>query len=184
MIRNRRAKIVATVGPASASPEMLRTLFENGVDTFRLNFSHGDHASSAQVITAIRALEDETRTPIGILQDLQGPKIRLGRLTGGGREVHRTEKVRFVASETADADDLPLPHPEIFAAIQPGHRLYIDDGRVRLRVTACTAGRIDAEVSEGGRLSDRKGVNLPDTVLDLPGPDREGPARSRIRPRS
>ena len=79
MIRNRRAKIVATIGPASASPFMLRSLFLKGVDTFRLNFSHGEHATHATVVAAIRALEEEVGVPIGILQDLQGPKIRLGR---------------------------------------------------------------------------------------------------------
>ncbi|KGJ01863.1 pyruvate kinase /pyruvate kinase [Paracoccus halophilus] len=168
MIRDRRAKIVATVGPASASPAMLRQLFENGVDTFRLNFSHGDHATHAQVIAAIRAMEADTGTPIGILQDLQGPKIRLGRLQDGARMVERGDRVKFLPAETSDSDNLPLPHPEIFASIRPGHRLFIDDGRVRLLVTSSRSERIEAEVLEGGKLSDRKGVNLPDTVLDLP----------------
>lgn len=169
MIRDRRAKIVATVGPASASPFMLRSLFTKGVDTFRLNFSHGDHATHAGVIAAIRALEEEVGVPIGILQDLQGPKIRLGRIPGGARILDRHENVSFVPMETVqDQTCLPLPHPEIFEAIEPGHRLFIDDGRVRLRVTAKQADRIEAEVLEGGKVSDRKGVNLPDCVLDLP----------------
>ena len=169
MIRDRRAKIVATIGPASASPFMLRSLFRKGVDTFRLNFSHGEHATHAAVIAAIRALEDEVGVPIGILQDLQGPKIRLGRISGGARTLDRHEKVSFLPTETTpDETSLPLPHPEIFAAIEPGHRLFIDDGRVRLKVTEKRADRIDAEVLEGGKLSDRKGVNLPDCVLDLP----------------
>lgn len=168
MIRDRRAKIVATVGPASAAPAMLRQLFEAGVDTFRLNFSHGEHAPHAEVIAAIRALEAETGTPIGILQDLQGPKIRLGKLPDGSRTAARGEKVAFELGETTAGGALPLPHPEIFAAIQPGHRLLIDDGRLRLAVRASSATRIEAEVLEGGKLSDRKGVNLPDTVLDLP----------------
>ena len=168
MIRDRRAKIVATVGPASAAPDMLRRLFENGVDTFRLNFSHGEHATHAEVIAAILALEAETGTPIGILQDLQGPKIRLGKLQGGARMVDRGERLFFRSADSTGTDDLPLPHPEIFAAIRPGGRLFIDDGRVRLRVVSHSADRIEAEVLEGGKLSDRKGVNLPDTVLDLP----------------
>ncbi len=169
MIRERRAKIVATVGPASASSFMLRNLFNKGVDTFRLNFSHGEHDIHASTIAAIRALELEVGVPIGILQDLQGPKIRLGRISGGGRVLDRHEKVSFLPSETVEDDTcLPLPHPEIFAAIEPGHRLFIDDGRVRLRVTDKQEGRLDAEVLEGGRVSDRKGVNLPDCVLDLP----------------
>lgn len=166
MFRTRRAKIVATVGPASASPEMLRTLFQNGVDTFRLNFSHGDHETHAGVIAAIRALEADAGVPIGILQDLQGPKIRLGTLPGGPRILERGQTV-VLAPEASDGRH-PLPHPEIFSALRPGHRLFIDDGRVRLIARAVSGQRIDAEVLEGGKISDRKGVNLPDTVLDLP----------------
>jgi len=163
MIRERRAKIVATVGPASASPFMLRSLFNKGVDTFRLNFSHGEHDIHATTIAAIRALESEVGVPIGILQDLQGPKIRLGRIAGGARILDRHEKVCFLPVETAKDDTcLPLPHPEIFAAIELGHRVFIDDGRVRLRITDKQAGKLEAEVIEGGKVSDRKGVNLPD----------------------
>lgn len=169
MLRNRRAKIIATVGPASAAPFMLRNLFNKGVDTFRLNFSHGDHASHAAVIRAIRALETEVGVPIGILQDLQGPKIRLGRLPGGCRVLDRHERVFFTLTESTEAiTALPLPHAEVFAAIAPGHRLFIDDGRVRLRVVSADAERIEAEVLEGGKVSDRKGINLPDTLLELP----------------
>lgn len=168
MIRDRRAKIVATVGPASASPTMLRRLFDNGVDTFRLNFSHGDHDTHAGVISAIRDIETEVGVPIGILQDLQGPKIRLGRIGGGQRDLERGQIVTFAQGETAEGAELPLPHPEIFAALEPGDRLFIDDGRVRLEVRNVAPDRIEAEVIEGGKVSDRKGVNLPDTVLDLP----------------
>lgn len=169
MIRNRRAKIVATVGPVSASPFMLRNLFNAGVDTFRLNFSHGEHDIHASTISAIRNLEKQIGAPIGILLDLQGPKIRLGRIQGGSRILDRHEKVCFLPSETVEDETcLPLPHPEIFDAIKPGHRLFIDDGRIRLKVTDNQAGRIEAEVLEGGKVSDRKGVNLPDCVLDLP----------------
>ncbi|MBA4491563.1 pyruvate kinase [Paracoccus sp. S1E-3] len=167
MMRDRRARIVATVGPASASPEMLRQLFRDGVDTFRLNFSHGEHQTHAGVIAAIRALEIEAGVPIGILQDLQGPKIRLGKLGGGPKMLERGQIVAFVPCE-ADDDLLPLPHPEIFAALRPGHRLFIDDGRVRLTARRIAPERIEAEVLEGGKISDRKGINLPDTVLDLP----------------
>ncbi|MCV2869293.1 pyruvate kinase [Defluviimonas sp. WL0002] len=169
MIRNRRAKIVATVGPASAAPFMLRSLFNKGVDTFRLNFSHGDHAGHSAVIKAIRSLEAEVGVPIGILQDLQGPKIRLGRLGDGCRMLDRYERVSFTLTERDDEITvLPLPHPEVFAAIEPGHRVFIDDGRVRLKIVERRDDRLEAEVLEGGKVSDRKGVNLPDTVLDLP----------------
>ena len=168
MRRHRRAKIVATVGPASSSPEMLKKLFLAGVDTFRLNFSHGSHADHARVHAAIRALEVELKTPIGILQDLQGPKIRVGTIKDGKIVVTAGEKIRFVPQGVeGDAASIPLLHPEIFAAVLPGHNLLIDDGRIRVRVTGVSDEAIDAEVIYGGVISNRKGVNLPDTVLEL-----------------
>ncbi|MEC9103897.1 MAG: pyruvate kinase, partial [Pseudomonadota bacterium] len=108
MMRQRRAKILATVGPASSDPKVLRQLFAAGVDSFRLNFSHGTHADHDAVITALRALEQETGTPIAILQDLQGPKIRLGVL-GGVRPVKEGQLLRLINSDTAQGDDIPLP---------------------------------------------------------------------------
>jgi pyruvate kinase len=168
MRRYRHAKIVATVGPASASPGMLKTLFVAGVDTFRLNFSHGTHEDHARVHAAIRALEKEVGRPIGILLDLQGPKIRVGTIKDGRMTVAAGEAIRFVLTGTAgDRMSIPLPHPEIFAAVSPGDHLLIDDGRVRVRVTGPGSDTIDAEVVVGGVISNRKGVNLPGTVLDL-----------------
>lgn len=168
MRRHRRAKIVATVGPASASPEMLKALFLAGVDTFRLNFSHGVHEDHAKVHAAIRALETEIKRPIGILMDLQGPKIRVGTIRDGKITVAPGEKIRFVLSGAdGDKSAIPLPHPEIFAAVGPGHDLLIDDGRVRVRVAGLGSDFIEAEVIVGGVISNRKGVNLPGTVLDL-----------------
>ncbi len=168
MRRHRRAKIVATVGPASASPEMLKALFLAGVDTFRLNFSHGTQDGHAKVHAAIRALEQEAGRPIGILMDLQGPKIRVGTLRDGKITVKSGESIRFVKSGAdGDRSAIPLPHPEIFAAIAPDHDLLIDDGRVRVRVTGIGDDTIDAKVIVGGTISNHKGVNLPGTVLDL-----------------
>ena len=168
MRRHRRAKIVATVGPASASPEMLKRLFLAGVDTFRLNFSHGTHDDHAKVHRAIRALEVELGRPIGILQDLQGPKIRVGKIRDGKIIVAAGETVRFVPSDAeGDRDAIPLPHPEIFAAIMPGDHLLIDDGRVRVAVTRLGDDFIESKVVFGGAISNRKGINLPGTVLDL-----------------
>jgi pyruvate kinase len=168
MHRHRRAKIVATVGPASASPEMLKALFQAGVDTFRLNFSHGTQDGHAKVHAAIRALEQESGRPIGILMDLQGPKIRVGTLRDGKITVKSGESIRFVQSGAdGDRSAIPLPHPEIFAAIAPDHDLLIDDGRVRVRVTGIGDDTIDARVIVGGTISNHKGVNLPGTVLDL-----------------
>jgi pyruvate kinase len=168
MHRNRRAKIVATVGPASASPDMLKTLFLAGVDTFRLNFSHGTQEDHRKVHASIRELEKDVRRPIGILQDLQGPKIRIGSLRGGRFNVVAGDKLRFVCgTDEGDARSIPLPHPEIFAAISPGHELLIDDGRVRVRVTSPGKQEMEVVVVVGGTLSNRKGVNLPGTVLPL-----------------
>ena len=166
--RNRRAKIVATVGPASASPTMLHRLFLAGVDVFRLNFSHGIHEDHATVHKAIRDLEADVGRPIGILQDLQGPKIRVGTLKDGRICVKTGETVRFVPEgSNGDAHSIPLPHPEIFASALPGHRLLIDDGRLRLKVKSFDGDAIVADVIVGGTISNRKGVNVPDTVLDL-----------------
>lgn len=168
MRRHRHAKIVATIGPASSAPEKLRELFLAGADVFRLNFSHGSHEDHAKVFTALRALERDLGRPISILQDLQGPKIRIGTLKEGKIPLVIGEKVRFLL-EGGEGDRLsiPLAHPEIFAAILPGQDLLIDDGRVRVRVTGCDRGMIDAEVMVGGVISNRKGVNLPGTILNL-----------------
>ncbi|UHC14461.1 pyruvate kinase [Methylobacterium currus] len=168
MRRHRHAKIVATVGPATSTPGRLKALFLAGVDTFRLNFSHGTHDDHAAVHAAIRALEAEVGRPIGILQDLQGPKIRIGTVEDGRLDLAAGESVRFVREgRDGDKQALPLPHPEIFAAVVPGQELLIDDGRVRVRVTGLDADSITAEVVAGGIISNRKGVNLPGTLLDL-----------------
>ncbi|MDD1523014.1 MULTISPECIES: pyruvate kinase [Bradyrhizobium] len=167
MRRSRRAKIVATVGPACCEPEMLRTLFEAGVDTFRLNFSHGAREDHARVHVAIRALEAEMGRPIGILLDLQGPKIRIGTLRDGSLTVAPGETVRFVQEGAGDRDAIPLPHPEVFLAAAPGHDLLIDDGRLCVRVKTLLRDSLEAEVIVGGKISNHKGVNLPGTILDL-----------------
>jgi pyruvate kinase len=168
MHRQRQAKIVATIGPASASPEMLKKLFIAGVDTFRMNFSHGSHEDHRKVYEAIRTLEVEMGRPIGILQDLQGPKIRIGTVEGGKFTVTTGDTIRFVLQgQDGGPQAIPLPHPEIFAAVVPGQDLLIDDGRVRVRVRGITNDTIDAEVMVGGTISNRKGVNLPGTMLDV-----------------
>src|SRR5215472_4399759 len=166
-MRRRRAKIVATVGPATASPEILKALFLAGVDTFRLNFSHGTHDDHAKVHAAIRALEQDMQRPIGILMDLQGPKIRVGTMRDK-ITVRTGDSICFVRSGSeGDRSSIPLPHPEIFAAIAPGHDLLIDDGRVRVRATSVGNDYIEAKVIVGGEISNHKGVNSPGTILDL-----------------
>ncbi|MCZ0738217.1 pyruvate kinase [Phreatobacter sp. AB_2022a] len=168
MKRHRRAKIVATLGPASSDADTIRRLFEAGVDVFRLNFSHGSHDDHRARRDIIRALEREADYPIAILQDLQGPKIRLGKVQDGKVALATGSTIRLVLDPGgSDAEHLPLPHPEIFQAIMPGHNLLIDDGKVRLVATGMTNDMIEARVVTGGVVSDRKGVNLPDTVLQL-----------------
>lgn len=147
---------------------MLKRLLKAGVDVFRLNFSHGSHQDHAEVYSAIRALEAETGRPIGVLQDLQGPKIRIGPVENGEILLARGKTARFVRrGSRGDSKAIPLPHDEVFAAIAVGHRMLIDDGRLLLHVTGCGSDFIDAYVEVGGPLSDRKGVNLPDTPLDV-----------------
>src|SRR5258706_2251612 len=168
MRRNRNAKIVATLGPASSSPELIRALFDAGADVFRLNFSHGTHDDHKRRFDAIRAIERDVGRPIGILQDLQGPKIRIGTLKSGPTKLTHDSTVRLrLSSEPGDAQDVPLPHPEVVRSILPGHLLMIDDGKLRLQVTQCDDDYFEARVLVGGMLSDRKGVNLPNTDLPL-----------------
>lgn len=168
MRRRRSAKILATIGPASSSPERLRALFAAGVDVFRLNFSHGKHEDHRARFEAIRAIEAETGRPIGILADMQGPKLRLGEFAGGRIELAPGSHFRLdLDPALGDRQRAPLPHPEIFDAIEPGTELLLDDGKVRLKVI--TAGRdfAETETMVGGALSDHKGVNVPNAVLPI-----------------
>lgn len=168
MRRTRNAKIVATLGPSSSDKEMIRRLFDAGVDVFRLNFSHGSQSDHARRMEILRELERETGRPIGVLQDLQGPKIRVGALQDGGFNVAQGDKLRFVLEGgKGTPDSIPLPHRQVFEAIAPGHNLLVNDGRIRLKVSAIGDDWIETDVHVGGPMSDRKGVNLPDTLLDL-----------------
>ncbi len=167
MRRDRNTKIIATLGPASDEPEMIETLFEAGVDVFRMNFSHGGHADHAARIRAIRQLETQVGRPIGILADLQGPKLRIGDLKA---DVELVEGARFrldMKKAKGDQSRAPLPHKEIFQAIEVGEDLLIDDGRLRLRVTRLGKDYAETEVIAGGVLKSRKGVNVPEALLPL-----------------
>ena len=168
MRRDRKAKIVATLGPASSSAEKISELFHAGVDVFRMNFSHGSHDDHAENHRTIRALEKEVGRPIGILQDLQGPKIRIGEIADNGCELKSGDQVEFDSNEMpGDTSRIPLIHPEVYDAIKPGDAVLINDGRVRLEVTSCGTDNFAAKVVVGGKISDRKGVNLPDTLMNL-----------------
>src|SRR5260370_5938552 len=168
MRRRRFPNIVATVGPASASTERLRALFEAGADVFRLNFSHGVHDDHRQRVEQLRALEKYYKHPVAILMDLQGPKLRLGAFAKGPMELAVGQKLRFdLDPAPGTAKRVPLPHPEIFKAAEPGGLLLIDDGKVRLRIVAHDAKTIDVVVEVAGTISDRKGANVPNLILPL-----------------
>jgi pyruvate kinase len=168
MIRARRARIVATLGPASRSPEMVAALARAGADLFRLNFSHGTHDDHAAAVRAVRDAEAAIDRPLGVLADLQGPKFRIGTLAGGQASIQPGARLRLDLDPTpGDAQRVCLPHPELFAALTPNAQLLVDDGRVRLKVIACGAGFADLEVIQGERLSDHKGVSLPGVLIPL-----------------
>jgi pyruvate kinase len=166
MRRLRRTKIVATLGPASSGQSVIANLFAAGADVFRINMSHTSHERMRELVAAIRAVETEHGRPIGILVDLQGPKLRVGSFANGPATLIKGET--FVLdgdSRPGDAARVHLPHPEIFAAVEPGHTLLLDDGKIRLVATEVEGERIVTRVEVGGKLSDRKGVSLPDTVV-------------------
>ncbi|QQS11692.1 MAG: pyruvate kinase [Rhodospirillales bacterium] len=168
MHRNRATKIVATLGPATSTPERIREVFLAGADVFRLNFSHGTHDDHKTRVDILRALEAETGRPIAILMDLQGPKIRVGTFVGDKVTLKKGAAFRLDLDKTpGDQKRASLPHPEIFRAARPGGAILIDDGKIRLRVKKRTSDTIDTEVEIGGELSNRKGVNVPDVILPL-----------------
>src|SRR5271166_5145774 len=164
--RSRRVKIIATLGPASADRETVAALFAAGADVFRINMSHASHDAMRERVARIRALEEETGRPIGVLVDLQGPKLRLGLFADGGAELHKGD-VFVLDSDPApgDAGRVQLPHPEILSSLASGHRILVDDGKVMLRVVEPELGRASTVVEVAGRVSNKKGVSLPDTTI-------------------
>ena len=169
MRRYRNAKIVATLGPASGDPATIEALFDAGADVFRLNFSHGSHEDHKRRLDLIRSIELDRGRPVGVLLDLQGPKLRVGTFAEGRIQLSEGQAFRLDldSSRPGDATRVSLPHPEIFAALTEGTQLLLDDGRVRLRVDRCASDFADTHVLVGGALSDRKGVNVPGVVLPL-----------------
>jgi pyruvate kinase len=166
--RTRKVRILATLGPASATPEMIRKLAEAGADAFRVNMSHGTHADHAKLIENIRGLEKELGRPTTILADLQGPKLRVGKFAEGGVDLQPGQGFCFDRNATlGDAARVQLPHREIFDAIAAGTRLLVDDGKIVLRVTHADADRIETMVEVPGRISNNKGLNVPDVVLPV-----------------
>ena len=168
MRRTHMTKIVATLGPASSTEEKIRTLFEAGVDVFRLNFSHGTHDDHRRSIEAIRTIEKDAKRPIAIMIDLQGPKLRVGDFEGGSAILENGRSFRFDMDKTlGNAVRACLPHPEIFAALEADSDLLVNDGKIRLRVTDCGKDFAETVVVIGGEISNHKGVNVPGVVLPI-----------------
>ena len=168
MNRARRARIVATLGPASRAPGTVKALAQAGVDVFRLNFSHGSHEDHAAALKAVRGAEMALQRPLGVLADLQGPKLRLGRFADVEISVKPGHTMRLDLDPTpGDETRVQMPHPEIFKALRTGMLLLIDDGRVRLRVGERADTWADVTVESGSKLSDRKGVAVPEAVVPV-----------------
>ncbi len=168
MRRLRNVKIVATLGPASESYEMIRALHEAGADVFRLNMSHGTHDEIREKHRIIRQVEKDLGSPIAILADLQGPKLRVGVFADGAETLQDGARFRLdLDPAPGDGSRVCLPHPEIFAALRPGATLLVDDGRIRLQVESCGTDFAECRVVAGGTISNRKGVNVPDVVLPV-----------------
>jgi len=166
MRRSRKIKILATLGPSSSTPEIIEKLFRAGADIFRINMSHTSHETMRALVGTIRDVEAAHDRPVGVLVDLQGPKLRLGRFQEGSVALEPGARFTLDSDETPGTTDrVFLPHPEIFAALAVGHSILLDDGRVRLKVVETGEGRAITEVVQGRKLSDRKGVSLPDSLL-------------------
>lgn len=168
MRRLRRAKIIATLGPASMSEDMIRKLFLAGADVFRINMSHASHDGMREQVRMIRAVEALVERPIGIMVDLQGPKLRLDTFADGAVMLEKGQSFILDATkQPGDAKRVHLPHPEILGSLEPGHTILIDDGKVRLRVAEATKTRAVTIVEVAGKVSNKKGVSLPDTTIPV-----------------
>ncbi len=168
MRRLRKTKIIATLGPSSSSASMIEALHLAGADVFRLNFSHGSHADHEERVETIRALEKNTGRPIGILADLQGPKIRLGTFKDGPVMLENDASFRLDLDETpGDKTRVSLPHPAVLESLEEGSILLLDDGKLKLTVMKAGTDFAECEVTVGGKISDRKGVNIPNALVRM-----------------
>jgi pyruvate kinase len=167
MKRARKVKILATLGPASSEEHQIKKLWESGADAFRINMSHASHDTMRTLVQRIRNVEAEVGRPIAILGDLQGPKLRVGVFANKGEDLKAGQLFRLDNDPTpGDANRVYLPHPEILASVEPGHRLLIDDGKMQLICEEADGKTLTCRVITSQRISDKKGVSLPDTILE------------------
>ena len=172
-VPRRRTKIVATLGPATDAPGVLDELVASGMSCARLNCSHGTHDDLRRRAAEVRAASERAGRALGLLIDLQGPKLRVGTFAQGPHDLHDGQSFRFdLDPAPGDTARVQLPHPEIFAALDAGAELLVNDGKIRLRVERCGPDFADCVVTAGGPISNRKGVNVPDVVLPLAAPPR------------
>ena len=168
MKRDRRLKIVATLGPGTSDTKSIQRLFDAGANVFRINMSHTSHDDFMAIHDAVREVEHNNARPIGILVDLQGPKLRVAEMAGGGTLIKKGNSFIFDKNEEpGTAKRVKLPHNNIFKAVKKGHNILLDDGKLALKTTKVTKDEIITKVMVGGTLSSRKGVSLPDTVLPI-----------------
>ncbi len=169
----RQTKILATLGPASNTKEKIIQLFDAGVNAFRLNFSHGEHETHAGMVKIIREIEAEKNRPIGIIADMQGPKLRIGKFTNGSVMMERGMFIKFDSDPAlGDETRVNLPHPEVMKALKIDGLFFLDDGKVRCRIRKKGKDKhgpfVLAEIRAGGKLSDKKGLNVPGAYLEIP----------------
>ena len=163
-----RTKIVCTIGPASNSPDVMRGLMRAGMDAGRINFSHGDYATHAQSIATLRQVAEEEGRLIAIIADLQGPKLRVGRIEGVVIELRERDEVTLTSHLRPGAtDEIPVPHPQLLRDLRPGQTVLLDDGRLELVVVRAGEGNLKCRVVAGGQLTSHKGINVPGATLNL-----------------
>ena len=168
VIRQRQTKIVATLGPASSTKDMIKALFLQGVDVFRLNFSHGTAEDHGARVKIIRELEVEFKKPIAIIADLQGPKLRVGKFKDGKIELTKGQRIRLDLDKTeGDGTRVNLPHPEVISALSAGSIILLDDGKVRMEIVDKGSDYLIGEIKAGRFLSNNKGFNIPNTILPI-----------------
>ena len=168
MLRNRNTKIIATLGPTSSSPLKIHSLFQAGADIFRLNFSHGSHEDHRRRVYHIRQYEKRLGRPIAILGDLQGPKIRIGNFKNSFAILKNNQRfILDLNSKLGDEKRVLLPHPEIFKYVKKNNKILIDDGKILLNVESVSSTKISTEVINGGKISNKKGVNIPETFIKM-----------------